>query len=275
FPHGRPHSPALSPVPPSPQRPATHRAVPLQLQRANSHSDRTTPHGHAPQIVGRAVPSGLTDRLRRSIERPIIGARSRVPYSSDGLLSSSLPSFGLYSASPSRRHWKPDELALGCDQCGARFGLINRRHHCRMCGGVFCGLCAYQFITLGRDARPSEDGVSSRCCIRCVDSVLTLPSGQLVADGTAVSKAPLPTPAHSDRTSTADATISDAAPVSSSASESVPQAIAASGASASRTALFESPTSVNIPSVASATPPESDDFKLGQSIPNNWTWSTF
>ncbi|KAF9513858.1 hypothetical protein BS47DRAFT_908152 [Hydnum rufescens UP504] len=40
--------------------------------------------------------------------------------------------------------WKPDSQSSACDalDCGAKFGLFHeRRHHCRKCGGVFCGTC--------------------------------------------------------------------------------------------------------------------------------------
>lgn len=39
-----------------------------------------------------------------------------------------------------KSEWKPDEAAQTCaDQdCHLRFDLLNRRHHCRACGDVFC-----------------------------------------------------------------------------------------------------------------------------------------
>lgn len=40
--------------------------------------------------------------------------------------------------------WIPDEQALRCmsSECGVEFDWITRRHHCRFCGGVFCGDCS-------------------------------------------------------------------------------------------------------------------------------------
>lgn len=38
--------------------------------------------------------------------------------------------------------WMPDEAAEFCPQCGASFGLLKRRHHCRNCGTVVCGNCS-------------------------------------------------------------------------------------------------------------------------------------
>ncbi|KAH7911832.1 FYVE zinc finger-domain-containing protein [Hygrophoropsis aurantiaca] len=39
--------------------------------------------------------------------------------------------------------WKPDSLASTCDNfyCHVKFSVLERRHHCRKCGGVFCHQC--------------------------------------------------------------------------------------------------------------------------------------
>ncbi|GAA5908442.1 hypothetical protein JCM5296_002163 [Sporobolomyces johnsonii] len=39
-----------------------------------------------------------------------------------------------------KSQWKPDEHAQQCadPDCSLRFDLLNRRHHCRTCGDVFC-----------------------------------------------------------------------------------------------------------------------------------------
>lgn len=46
--------------------------------------------------------------------------------------------------------WKPDSSALNCDNfyCRARFSLVQRRHHCRKCGGVFCNRCSARTTSL-------------------------------------------------------------------------------------------------------------------------------
>eukprot|EP00760_Papus_ankaliazontas_P029909 PhM_4_TR4523/c1_g1_i1/m.72311 len=45
-------------------------------------------------------------------------------------------------ATPDRSHWKRDNESLNCDSCKGDFGLFNRRHHCRSCGGIFCNKCS-------------------------------------------------------------------------------------------------------------------------------------
>lgn len=38
--------------------------------------------------------------------------------------------------------WIPDEEAPRCMACALSFTTFRRRHHCRNCGGVFCGVCS-------------------------------------------------------------------------------------------------------------------------------------
>ena len=45
-------------------------------------------------------------------------------------------------------HWVKDAEVTGCGGCGARFSLTERRHHCRVCGDVFCGKCSSREASL-------------------------------------------------------------------------------------------------------------------------------
>lgn len=38
--------------------------------------------------------------------------------------------------------WIPDDEAPRCMACALAFTTFRRRHHCRNCGGVFCGVCS-------------------------------------------------------------------------------------------------------------------------------------
>ncbi|KAH1146269.1 hypothetical protein GLYMA_15G086900v4 [Glycine max] len=68
--------------------------------------------------------------------------------------------------------WLADSAAASCMLCGVRFHpIMCSRHHCRFCGGIFCGECSK-----GRSLLPSKFQVSDPqrvcdvCCVR-LDSV--------------------------------------------------------------------------------------------------------
>lgn len=42
--------------------------------------------------------------------------------------------------------WAPDDNFRACVGCNKMFGLFNRKHHCRRCGGVYCGDCATEKV---------------------------------------------------------------------------------------------------------------------------------
>jgi hypothetical protein len=40
--------------------------------------------------------------------------------------------------------WEFDDAQRGCSTCHDEFNPINRRHHCRLCGKIYCGHCTNQ-----------------------------------------------------------------------------------------------------------------------------------
>lgn len=38
--------------------------------------------------------------------------------------------------------WVPDAERSSCTGCDKPFNVVQRRHHCRLCGDVFCGMCS-------------------------------------------------------------------------------------------------------------------------------------
>ncbi|KAK0158635.1 hypothetical protein PV328_009612 [Microctonus aethiopoides] len=46
-----------------------------------------------------------------------------------------------YKDSHLRSYWMPDSVAKQCYECGERFTTFRRRHHCRVCGQIFCSKC--------------------------------------------------------------------------------------------------------------------------------------
>ncbi|VDM98122.1 unnamed protein product [Thelazia callipaeda] len=46
-----------------------------------------------------------------------------------------------YDRSNFRRYWMPDSSGRECYECQERFTAFRRRHHCRLCGQIFCSKC--------------------------------------------------------------------------------------------------------------------------------------
>ncbi|KAK3604394.1 hypothetical protein CHS0354_015526 [Potamilus streckersoni] len=46
--------------------------------------------------------------------------------------------------------WVPDDQCEKCMQCGQKFELLKRRHHCRRCGRCFCHDCCNGLLPLPR-----------------------------------------------------------------------------------------------------------------------------
>ena len=63
-------------------------------------------------------------------------------------------------AAPAVR-WVPDSEAFQCAQCQSKFSISVRRHHCRLCGKVFCNKCTKARIVL------FDDGKKHRVCDTC------------------------------------------------------------------------------------------------------------
>ncbi len=87
--------------------------------------------------------------------------------------------------------WVPDENVSVCYNCNVTFSLLNRRHHCRNCGKIFCGLCSKYFIEIPNNIKtvPKETNlldyktyleyfnigdVKERVCRKCYDKIFEL-----------------------------------------------------------------------------------------------------
>jgi hypothetical protein len=42
----------------------------------------------------------------------------------------------------SNDHWVKDSDVKQCQDCGLKFTVLQRRHHCRKCGKIVCGPCS-------------------------------------------------------------------------------------------------------------------------------------
>ena len=42
--------------------------------------------------------------------------------------------------------WTEDNSVNSCHNCKNEFTFLNRRHHCRLCGKIFCNSCSNFYI---------------------------------------------------------------------------------------------------------------------------------
>ncbi|XP_050368282.1 1-phosphatidylinositol-3-phosphate 5-kinase FAB1A [Argentina anserina] len=69
----------------------------------------------------------------------------------------------------SRDFWMPDQSCRVCYDCDSQFTVFNRRHHCRLCGRVFCARCTANSIPAPSDEPRigREDVEKIRVCNFC------------------------------------------------------------------------------------------------------------
>ncbi|XP_044763369.1 1-phosphatidylinositol 3-phosphate 5-kinase [Coccinella septempunctata] len=59
------------------------------------------------------------------------------------LKSNSLQNYG---DTELKQYWMPDSVSKQCYECSEKFTTFRRRHHCRVCGQIFCSSCCSQQI---------------------------------------------------------------------------------------------------------------------------------
>ncbi|GAB0090647.1 Lateral signaling target protein 2 homolog [Sergentomyia squamirostris] len=98
---------------------------------------------------------------------PISVPRTR-SYSSNEHLSTSNANSNRPERPP---RWIPDEEAPRCMACSAVFTAFRRRHHCRCCGKVFCGMCSNSSAPLPKFGLTKAVRVCRTCFVREVGTV--------------------------------------------------------------------------------------------------------
>ena len=70
------------------------------------------------------------------------------------------------TASSSTR-WSPEHSRDACNKCREKFHLLNRKHHCRVCGLLFCQKCSPYRVRLNKQSH------KSRVCESCLPNAIS------------------------------------------------------------------------------------------------------
>lgn len=86
------------------------------------------------------------------------------------------------------QRWLGDAEVNRCQDCQKEFGWMNHRHHCRMCGRIFCYYCCNNY------AMSKLTGRKERCCLACFTkaSALSGDSGSTASEEETSSSLPSP-----------------------------------------------------------------------------------
>ncbi|XP_045767005.1 putative 1-phosphatidylinositol 3-phosphate 5-kinase [Maniola jurtina] len=74
-----------------------------------------------------------------------------------------------YADTELARYWMPDDISMECYECAARFSALRRKHHCRVCGQIFCSRCCSQRVP----GQIFGCAGGLRVCTYCCNVVLT------------------------------------------------------------------------------------------------------
>jgi hypothetical protein len=87
--------------------------------------------------------------------------------------------------------WVKDDNVINCNKCNSEFTIINRKHHCRNCGKIFCYKCSNFFIDIPENIKtvPKEENYldlktymeffnisnkRERVCYKCYNKIFEL-----------------------------------------------------------------------------------------------------
>ncbi|KAH8338476.1 hypothetical protein KR059_006393, partial [Drosophila kikkawai] len=130
----------------------------IQLQRQRNNS------------VGSNTPSSASSTSSSSEQNSPVSARSGSRRRLQSNNETQMPASASTTLAPPA--WIPDGKAPRCMACQTPFTAFRRRHHCRNCGGVFCGVCSNSSAPLPKYGLTKAVRVCRECYVREVRSGL-------------------------------------------------------------------------------------------------------
>lgn len=111
--------------------------------------------------ISQSGESTISSNLTYCEGRTLVSVLTRV--------SNLLAQKGMYSEAEFKQYWMPDSVSKECYECSYKFTALRRRHHCRICGQIFCSRCCHQQVP-GKLMGYSGD---LRACTYCCHIVLS------------------------------------------------------------------------------------------------------
>ncbi|XP_055998370.1 1-phosphatidylinositol 3-phosphate 5-kinase-like isoform X3 [Ostrea edulis] len=87
-----------------------------------------------------------------------------------------------YKDSDFKQYWMPDSSSRECYDCGDRFTTFRRRHHCRVCGQIFCSKCCNQELPGRIIGYKGGIRVCTYCGKVALSALQTEPTGNMHVD---------------------------------------------------------------------------------------------
>lgn len=101
-----------------------HKAAPITINR---HGHQTSSYRYDDDNVSQISTSSLATSFSKSFLFGFLNNRKKEGMRSGGLIS--------------KEYWMKDETSTECFSCGRLFTTFRRKHHCRICGQIFCSNC--------------------------------------------------------------------------------------------------------------------------------------
>ncbi|KAL5017949.1 hypothetical protein ScPMuIL_003671 [Solemya velum] len=109
--------------------------VDINVDTSSSSSDKSIGFGgETEKDDGSKIP------LDQGPQRTLSSVLSRL----SNLLEKRSSTLQVFKDSDSKQYWMPDSSCRECYDCGDKFTTFRRRHHCRICGQIFCSKCCNQ-----------------------------------------------------------------------------------------------------------------------------------
>ena len=89
-------------------------------------------------------------------------------------VSNLLAQNGMYNEAEFKNYWMPDSVSKECYECSYKFTALRRRHHCRICGQIFCSRCCQQQVPGKLMGHSGDLRACTYCChivLSCLQSV--------------------------------------------------------------------------------------------------------